>query len=229
MTQPGSGSTPTRICRPVRSRRACRWSASRSNCSAASACRSPDHGCRHAERQGRDAAARGVVGQQAGEHLGEVDGVGQARRLGPVGVVDAVLDHLVLEAPVGEAVEGHDLEAARVELAAQPVGGGRVPGQGAGDGGAQPQPQRRARSRAEVPAHGQGEAVELADDRLEVLAGVDVGAVGDVDRLPVGMPEAHRSVPRAAQHGVAHEAVGRRRARPAAPPSPGARAARSAP
>ena len=210
MTQPGSGSTPTRICRPVRSRRACRWSASRSNCSAASTCRSPNHGCRQPSGSVEMLPRAASSGSSRASTSVRSVGVGEPRRLGPVGVVDAVLDDLVLEAAVGEAVEGHDLETARVERAAQPVGRRRVLGEDAGDGRAQPQPQPEQVG-AEMLAYRQREAVELADDRVEVLTGVDVGAVRDVDGLAVGVTQAHGSVPRAAQHGVAHEGVWRPR------------------
>lgn len=161
MTQPGSGSSPTRISRPVRSRRAWRWSARRSSLLGGQDLPVAEPRVPPPEGQRRDAAPGGVVGQQPGEHLGEVGRVGEPGRLGPVGVVDAVLDDLVLEAAVGETVEGDDLEAALVEGRAQPVRLARVVGEPPGDGGAEPQAEPEEVG-AEVVSHGQGEAVEPA-------------------------------------------------------------------
>ena len=78
-----------------------------------------------AERQGRDAASVGVVGQQAASTRRAVEGVVEPRRrVGPVRPVDAVLDHLGVEALVREAVEGDAPRGRRrSSRVAQPLAG----------------------------------------------------------------------------------------------------------
>ena len=113
-TQPGSGSRATRTERPVASSQLVQLPgqlgqrAGRADCG-----RGLVEAGAPGQRQRGDRAPGGVVGQQAGEHPGQVDGVVQpfAGRSSPAG--RPVLDHRGVEALVGEAVEGDHLQAAR--------------------------------------------------------------------------------------------------------------------
>ena len=151
-------------------------------------------------------------GRSAGEYPGQVGGVGEPLGVGPVRLVDAVLDLFGAVAVVEEAVEGDDFEAAPVEFAAQAAQGGGVDDQGAGRVPGQPQADAEAVA-AEASAYGFAVVAELGENAVDGFGGVDVGAVGEVDGGAVGVAEAHRSLP-AAQDGVAlaagEGAVGRR-------------------
>ena len=104
--------------------------------------------------QGGHAPARRVLRHEAGQDPGAVDRVVQAGPLGPVRVVDAVLDHRVLEPPVREGVEGDRLQTGRVQPAAQPVDqrgiGRQLPGQRR-RGSHRPSPRRSAPRRSRTP------------------------------------------------------------------------------
>ena len=90
--------------------------------------------------------------------------------LGPVRLVDAVLDLLGAEPLVREAVEGDDFEAAAVEFGAQPAQGGGVGGEGVGGVLGQPQADAEAVA-AEAAAYGFAVVAELGEDAVEVSAG----------------------------------------------------------
>ena len=82
-----------------------------------------------------------VLGQQRGQHPGDVERVVEPGPLRPGRVVDALLDDLVLEGGVGEGVEGDDLDAVRVDRLAQPGDGVEVGREPACSGGG-PIPER---------------------------------------------------------------------------------------
>src|SRR5690606_18616837 len=159
------------------------------------------------QRQGGDAALGDVVGEQSGEDAGQGRRVLQALGVGPVRLVDAVLDLVRAEAPVGEAVEGDDLQAAFLQGAAQPAQGGGVGDQGPGGVPGEPQADPQAVP-AEAAAHGFAVVAELGEDAVEGFGGVDVGAVGEVDGGAVGVAEAHGSRPRGGGGGRAGRVLG---------------------
>lgn len=122
------------------------------------------------EGKGGDGALGDVVGEQGGEEAGEVGGVGEAGALGPVGPVDAVLDLGLAESLVGEAVEGDDLEAAPVEVAAEGAQGGGVGDEGGGRVAGEPQPDAEPVA-AQALADGLAVVAELARTPSRVSAG----------------------------------------------------------
>ena len=145
-TQPGSGSKPTRTARPVSRSHVGQAGGQlvepprRAASAAAGVPRLPP-----GQRQRGDRAAGGVVGQQVGQHPGQVERCRRSRcRRGPVRVVDGLLDHRGLEGRVREAVEGDHLQPARVQLGAQPT--------------AQRRRRRPARRRPGRPATGRARA-----------------------------------------------------------------------
>lgn len=101
-----------------------------------------------------------------------------------------------MEASVREAVESDDLQPLLIQPGAQPGALGGVVAERAGGAPRQPQ------AEAEPPgagqrAHPRGDPGELLVDPREVLGGVDVGAVGQVDDGTGGMTQAHgQRVPR---------------------------------
>ncbi|GAB3901663.1 hypothetical protein GCM10027612_65450 [Microbispora bryophytorum subsp. camponoti] len=148
------------------------------------------------EGKRRDRALGHVVGQQRGEDLGQVEGVGEPFRFRPVGPVDPQFHDLVVEAAVREAVEGDDLEPLLVQPGAQPGELGGVVAQRPGGAARQPQPEPEPPGAAQRADAG-GDPGELLVDSREVLGGVHVGAVRQMDDGPGGMKQAHgQRVPR---------------------------------
>src|SRR5690606_3571891 len=159
------------------------------------------------QRQGGDAAFGDVVGEQPGEDAGQGRRVLQPLGVGPVGLVDAVLDLVRAESLVGEAVEGDDLQAPLFECAAQSAQSGGVADEGAG--GVPGEPQADAETvPAQAAADGLAVVAELGEDAVEGLGGVHVGAVGEVDGGAVGMAEAHGSRLRGGDGGRAGRVLG---------------------
>jgi hypothetical protein len=100
-----------------------------------------------------------------------------------------------MEGPVREAVECDHFQPPCVKIAAQPGGGAWVGGESRGDRCGEPQPDPEPVSGGE-PAYHRRIAVELRHDLRQIFAGMDVGAVPEMDRLPVAMPQPHQTPPR---------------------------------
>nr|BFE72575.1 hypothetical protein GCM10020092_058760 [Actinoplanes digitatis] len=148
------------------------------------------------ERQGGDGPAGGGGRQQVVQHPGQVEGVREPLRGGPVRLVDGVLDHRRLERLVREPVEHDDLEPARVEFPAQPLAAGDVGGEPGRHRCREPQAETEHVG-AEPVADRHRVGVQLRQDAGEVLGGVHVGAVRQVHGLPAGVPQPHQPPPRA--------------------------------
>ncbi len=146
--------------------------------------------CPPAERKGGDAAAQGVVREQPGQDTGAGEGVPQTFLVGPVGLVDVLFDDLALEPLVRKRVEGDGLQASREKTGAQPGHGTRVVRQFGHHVPGEPEPDAE-RIRAEFLPYGFRVAGELGHDAVQVLGGVHVAAVGEVDGGAVGVAESH--------------------------------------
>ena len=150
-----------------------------------------------AERQRGDAAPGDVVGQQPGQHRRAVQRVVQPVPGGPVRPVDGLLDHRGVEAAPRERVDRHDLDAGADEPGAQPLQRGGLGDQARGERGGQPQADADEVD-LEPAAQPVADGRQLGEDVVEVLGGVDVAAVGEVDGGPVAVGEPHARAPAAA-------------------------------
>jgi hypothetical protein len=137
---------------------------------------------RERARHGADAPLH-PLREERGEDVGQLVGVGEPLRVEPVGEVDRLLDRPAVERAVREAVDREDVEIVRAQE--RPQLGQRPP---LAPGGAERARRRGRQAQPHAERRAGGEALPDRDDVARevvahlrpALAGVDVGAVGEV-------------------------------------------------
>ena len=135
-------------------------------------------------------------GKQPGEDLGALVGVGQPLGREPVGLVDILLHARPVKRAIRKRIDGEDVEIVPRQQRAQLVERRGLAQRLRRDGGEpQAEPERRARrDRGLDPRQVRFEAVAHL---VPALAGMDVGAVGEVD-VTGKMIEPHDRLPQVA-------------------------------
>ena len=139
------------------------------------------HRCR------RDAAIE-TRRQRRAQDLDQIQGVGDASVVPPVGRIDGRLDGRAVEGPVGEAIDHRDVQPLVTEEIAEfteTIAGEESAGVARGE----PQPDAERRVRGKAGLQRRRVLAQRLEDRVPPVSRMDVGAVGQV-RVGMGR-EAH--------------------------------------